>query len=360
MSGSGDRPSRAPENVLVTGGGGFLGRAIVTRLRKRGDRVRSLSRRFHPRLAPLGVDQIQGDISDAAIVEQACAGRNLVFHVAAKPPPWGTYKDYYRTNVTGTHNVISACLKQGVKRLVFTSSPSVIFNGTDLEGVNESFPYPPRYNAPYPATKALAEKAVVKAAETALKTIVLRPHEIWGPEDPHFVPRLLARAGHLKQIGSGRNRVDTVYIDNAAEAHVLAADQLIDHARLSGKIYFITQDEPILAWQMINAILQAAGCEPVTQAVPFRIAWSIGALLEFYYRLFSLPGEPKMTRFMAQALATSHWFDIRAARSDLGYAPGITTAEGLKRLEKWLQNKKENGREIDGSVPNRKMGGTGT
>ena len=329
-------PSRAPEKVLITGGGGFLGRAIARRLTARGDRVRSLSRSYYDALEQMGVDQVRGDISDAAAVEKACRDMDLVFHAAAKPPPWGKYAEYYRTNVTGTRNVINACLSQHVSRLVYTSTPSVILYGSDLAGADESFPYPSRYNADYPETKALAEKSVVAAAGDKLKTIILRPHEIWGPEDPHFVPRLLKRAKKLKRIGNGRNLVDTLYIDNAADAHILAADKLRENPRLSGRIYFISQGEPIPVWDMINAILKAAGLHPVKGAVPFRTAWLMGAILEFIYRTLALPGEPPMTRFLAEALATSHWFDISAAKKDLGYHPAVSTAEGLERLTQWL------------------------
>jgi nucleoside-diphosphate-sugar epimerase len=326
------------ERVLVTGGGGFLGSSIVRRLVDRGDQVRSLARNFYPALDAMGVEQIQGNISDPAAVDKACRGMDVVLHAAAKPPPWGKYDDYYQTNVVGTQNVIEACLHRQVSRLIFTSTPSVIFNGSNLEGVDESFPYPAKYKAYYPATKAMAEKRVVQAANQGLNTIILRPHEIWGPGDPHFVPRLLARAKKLKQIGDGKNLIDTIYIDNAAQAHILAADKLMDNPRLSGKIYFISQDEPVPAWDMINAILKAAGYEPVKGQVPFRAAWLIGAILEFFYKSFPISGEPQMTRFLAEAVATSHWFNIEAAKRDLGYQPHVSTAEGLQRLEQWLQD----------------------
>lgn len=327
----------ACERILVTGGRGFLGRAIVRRLIKRGDRVRSLARHSSNELADLGVEQICGNIADAGIVETACRDIDVVFHVAAKAPPWGKYKAYYRTNVEGTRNVIAACLAQGVSRLVYTSTPSVIFNGTDLAGVDESYPYPAKYNAYYPETKAIAERAVIQASAEKLHTIVLRPHEIWGPEDPHFVPRLLARASRLKRIGDGKNLVDTIYIDNAADAHILASDKLMQNPGLSGNIYFISQDEPIPAWDMIDAILKAAGLGPVKGSVSFKTAWRIGAVLEIIYRTLQLPGEPPMTRFLAEAVATSHWFDISAAKKDLGYAPRVSIKEGLGRLEDWLK-----------------------
>jgi len=332
-------PSRnhKSESILVTGGGGFLGRAIVGRLVDRGNHVRSLARNLYPALDALGVEQIQGNIADPAVVDEACQGMDAVLHVAAKPPPWGEYNDYYQTNIVGTRNIINACLHQRVSRLIHTSTPSVIFNGGSLEGVDESFPYPARYNAYYPATKAVAEQCVVKASAQGLKTIILRPHEIWGPGDRHFVPRLLARAKKLKQIGDGKNLVDTTYIDNAADAHILAADKLKANPRLSGNIYFISQDEPIPAWDMINAILKAAGYEPVKGKVPFRVAWIIGAVLEFFYKTLRLSGEPQMTRFLAEAVATSHWFNITAAKKDLGYRPQVSTRKGLERLAEWLK-----------------------
>ena len=325
-------PLQAPENVLVTGGGGFLGSAVGRALAARGDRVRSYSRSPHPGLKALGVEHIRGDITDAPTLERACVGMDVVFHTAAKPPPWGDYRDYHRTNVVGTDNVIAACRRSGVPRLIHTSTPSVIFDGRDLQGVDESAPYPARYTAHYPLTKAKAEQAVIRAGAGDLKTIVLRPHQIWGPDDPHFVPRIIARAHRLRRIGDGRNRVDTTFIDNAAQAHLLAADALKATPTLSGRVYFISQGEPIPAWDMIDAILKAAGLGPVQGHIGHRTAWMLGLILEKGYGWLRLPGEPPMTRFVADALAKAHWFDIGAARRDLGYAPKVSTAEGLERL----------------------------
>jgi nucleoside-diphosphate-sugar epimerase len=329
-----------PECTLVTGGGGFLGTAIVRCLAARGDRVRSFSRRPHPALKLLAVEQTQGDIADARAVEQACRGADVVYHTAAKPPMWGPYREYHRTNVTGTANVIHACRRCGVARLIHTSTPSVVFDGHDLAGVDESVPYPRRYTDNYSQTKALAERMVVEAGAEFMPTIVLRPHEIWGPEDPHFVARIIARAGRLKRIGDGKNLVDTTYIDNAAAAHALAADRLKQDSGLSGRIYFITQGEPVPAWDMINAILKAAGLDPVEGAIPHGVARAMGLFFEKLYSLLRLPGEPPMTRFIADALARSHWFDISAARRELGYTPTVSTAEGLERLAAWLRKER--------------------
>jgi nucleoside-diphosphate-sugar epimerase len=324
---------RTPKNILVTGGGGFLGKAIVKLLVNRGDRVRSIARNFYPELEALGVEQIQGDISDFISVQKACKGIKLVFHVAAKPGVWGRYSEYYKTNVTGTRNVIKACKENDMPALVYSSSPSVIFDGTDMEGVDESAPYPETYHTHYQKTKALAEQEVLNAAKNGLKTIILRPHLIWGPGDNHLVPRIIQRAKRLIRIGAGQNLVDTIFITNAAAAHILAADKLEENHSLSGNIYFISQDDPILLWDMIDRILETAGLGPVKKTMSPKSAWTIGAILEIFYKIFNIKSEPQMTRFVAQELASSHWYDISAAKRDLGYSPSISIEEGLEQLK---------------------------
>jgi len=303
----------------------------------RGERVRSFSRGDYPALAELGVEQVRGDLADAAAVARACEGAEAVFHAAARPGVWGPYEDYYRANTEGTYNVIAACRSAGVARLVYTSSPSVVFDGRDMEGADESAPYPDHYEAHYPRTKALAEKAVLAAGRAGLPVIVLRPHLIWGPGDNHLVPRVLARAGRLRRVGAGANKVDTIYIDNAAHAHLLAEEKLRENQSLSGRVYFISQGEPVPLWEMIDRILAAGGLGPVRKTISPGAARFAGALCEGVYKLLGIKAEPPMTRFVAGELATSHWFDISAAKRDLGYAPIVSTEEGLARLAQWLQ-----------------------
>jgi len=331
-------PVKSPRKVLVTGGGGFLGYAILKLLSERRDIVTSFSRRFYPELESLNTMQIRGDISDKNAVGDACRGKELVFHTAAKPGVWGDYKEYYRTNVEGTINVLEGCCKHNVSCLIHTSSPSVVFDGNDMEGTDESVPYPRVFHAHYPQTKAIAEQHVLKASMAGLKTIILRPHLIWGPRDKHFVPRIIERAKRLRIVGNGKNMVDTIYIDNAAYAHILAADSLEKDKDLSGKIYFISQGIPVPLWEMVNNILKAGGLPPVTRTIDPKIAALAGAFLESLYGLLHIRSEPPMTKFLAKELATSHWFDITAAKRDLGYAPTVSTEEGLKRLEEWLKN----------------------
>jgi 2-alkyl-3-oxoalkanoate reductase len=321
-------------NALVTGGGGFLGTAIVRRLRERGDTVHSFSRRRYAELDSLGVTQHQGDLADSIALSRAATACDIVFHVAAKAGVGGRYRDYHRANVLGTANVLTACRHYGITRLVYTSSPSVIFDGRDMDGVNESVPYPSHYDAAYPRTKAIAERMVLNANSATLATVSLRPHLIWGPGDKHLVPRILARAraGRLRRIGTESKRIDSVYIDNAADAHLLAADRLAPGSPIAGKAYFITQGEPLPVWDLVNRILHAAGLGPVTRSIPPRLAYGTGGLLEMIYAIFRPQEEPLMTRFLARELTTAHWFDISAARRDFGYHPSISLEEGLRRL----------------------------
>lgn len=357
-------------NVLVTGGGGFLGRAIVERLVARGDRVRSFARGDYPGLRALGVDVRRGDLTDARAVCDACRDCDLVFHVAALPGIGVRFEPYYRTNVVGTQNVIDACRAAGVGRLVYTSSPSVVFDGRDMAGADESVPYPAAHHAHYPATKAEAERRVLAANDPGgergppLATVALRPHLIWGPGDNHLVPRIIARARRLRRIGGTNPLVDTTFVDNAADAHLLAADRLLassssldSHAAeslfpsgarslnpsapqpVAGRAFFISNGEPRPLWDVVNGILAAAGLPPVTRSVPRWAARVAGLCCETAYRLLLLRGEPPMTRFLAEELSTAHWFDISAARRDLGYAPRVSLDEGFSRLAAYFGGK---------------------
>ena len=278
-------------------------------------------------------------IVDVDAVNNACEGCDLVFHAAAKAGVWGPYEAYHRTNVAGTGNVIAACHRHGIDRLIYTSSPSVIFDGRDVEGGDESLPYPRRHKSHYGATKALAEKHVLSANGDGLRTVALRPHLVWGPRDNHLVPRLvaLAKAGRLRRIGAGRNRVDSTYIDNAADAHVLAADALETNPAAAGRAYFVSNGEPIPVWELIDRILAAAGLEPVRRSISPAAARAVGGMLEFTHWLLRIQREPRMTRFVAGELSTSHWFNIAAARRELGYEPRVSIDEGLRRLGEWLQ-----------------------
>ena len=326
-------------NVLVTGGGGFMGMALIKRLIKEGHKVTSFSRREYPLHWALGIASIQADITDYDAVEKACENRDVVFHIAAKVGIWGEYDSYYSTNVTGTRNVIEACRKQGVGRVVFTSSSSVVFDGSDLDGIDESYPYPSKYLSHYSATKAMAEQLIIESNSVSLKTISLRPHLVWGPYDAHLIPGILKRAssGKLRRIGDQEHFIDTTYIDNMVDALMLAAESLQTEPEAAGRNFFITNGEPARVWDFVNSIIQIAGHEPVQKKIPERVAMFAAGTSEFFHKTFRVKSEPFMTRFAIREICTNHWFDISSARDILGYNPKVSYAEGFKNLKDYLK-----------------------
>ncbi len=331
-------------NALVTGGGGFLGRYIVEQLIASGAAVGVYSRRRFAELEALGVTSLRGDLRDAERVAEACRGVDTVFHTAAVPGIWGPWSLYYETNTVGTRNVIAACVASGVSRLVYTSSPSVVYDGRPHEGADESLPYPARFSAHYPKSKALAEQAVLAAnGRSGLKTIALRPHLIWGPRDNHLLPRLVQRAkkGRLRRVGDGTNLVSMSYVENTAHAHLLAARALAEGRPCDGKAYFINEPEPVRLWEWVDQLLGAAGLRAVKKSVPAPVAWAVGAVLEVAAKVTRSCDEPIMSRFLASQLSSSHWYRVDAARRDFGYEPLVTADEGLRRttpdLKRWAE-----------------------
>jgi 2-alkyl-3-oxoalkanoate reductase len=326
--------------VLVTGGTGFLGRRIVDRLLAQGRQVAVSGRTASPELEARGVRFICAPLEDAGAVAAACRGMEAVFHVAAKVGVWGRYPDYFRANVLGTRAVIAGCRAHGVRRLVHTSTPSVVYNGRDLAGADESLPLTKSCPSPYPLTKAAAEAEVLAAHGPALGTVALRPHLIWGPGDPHLVPRILAgaRSGRLRIVGEGTNRVDMVHVENAADAHVAAEKALATRGSpAGGRAYFITNGEPVVLWEWVNGLLTALGRPPVTKRISLGGATAIGRACEIVWSLLPVGAETPMTRFVAAELAKDHWFDISAARRDLAYAPRVAMLEGTAALVAYLR-----------------------
>lgn len=326
--------------VLVTGGGGFLGREIIEQLLARGDQVRSLARGAYPQLEQRGVECLRGDVRDAKVVEQACESCDLVIHTAAVAGIWGPWEHFHGINVLGTRNVIQGCRTRRVPRLVYTSSPSVTFDGTAQENVDESVGYARRWLCYYAQTKAQGEQEALAANGPDLATCALRPHLIWGPGDQHLIPRLIARArsGQLRRVGDGRNLIDMVYVANAAEAHLQAAEVLAPGSPVAGKAYFITNGNPVNCWQWIDEILALAGLPPVKRWISLSAAWQVGAAFEAIYRVLRRQSEPRMTRFLAAQLGLPHYFDISAARRDFGYSPRVSKDEGMRRLAATLQH----------------------
>jgi nucleoside-diphosphate-sugar epimerase len=376
-------------HTLVTGGTGFLGRKLVERLLAEGRTVAVLGRTPAPDLEARGVRFIRASLGDSAAVAAACENSETIFHLAAKVGVWGRYEDFFRINVLGTRALLEGARRHGVKNFIHTSTPSVVYNGRDLANADESLPLATACPSPYPLTKAIAEREVLAAHSPTLRTVALRPHLIWGVGDPHLVPRLLARAraGRLRIVGQGTNRVDMVHVENAVDAHLLAETSLKNchvirdtfpnsprktppenchvlpdtpnlllcstsqpstlnsqplPTSAAGRAFFITNGEPVVLWDWINQFLTALGEPPISKRISLRAASSIGSVCETLWRIFPLKGEPPMTRFVADELAKDHWFDLTAARRDLGYNPRISMAAGTAELVSWYRS--ESGR----------------
>jgi len=328
--------------ALVIGGGGFVGSAIVRQLVENNCEVAVFGRNHYPHLEKLGVRQLQGDILDSDLLIRSIQGYDTVFHVAAKAGIWGPKKEFEQINVTGTRNVLGACFASRVETLVYTSTPSVVFDRSHLNGVDEAIPYASRFLCYYASSKAMAEQMVLTANTEVLKTCAIRPHLVWGPGDPHLIPRLVERGKRrqLKIVGNGKNLVDISYIDNVAHAHVLAAENLNSTATAAGNAYFISQGVPVILWDWINDLFVRLGIEPVKKKIGFSTAYAVGTLMEGVYMWFGMEQEPRMTRFLAEQLAKSHWFSIANARRDLGYEPLVSTEDGLERVVEWLENER--------------------
>ena len=322
--------------ILVTGGGGFLGQALCRGLRARGHEVVSFNRGRYDALDALGVAQVQGDLAARDAVLAAAAGCEAVFHNAAKAGAWGGYRSYFDANVVGTRNVLDACRAHGIGRLVYTSTPSVTHRATHpVAGLGaDDVPYGTDLKAPYAATKLVAEQDVLAANDAALATVALRPRLIWGVGDNQLLPRLVerARAGRLRLVGDGSNLVDTTYIDNAAQAHFDAFEHLAPGAACAGRAYFISNGEPRTMRETVNGLLAAVGAPTVDKTLPFAAAYAIGAVCEGLWHALPLRGEPPMTRFLAEQLVTTHWYDMGPARRDFGYVPAVSFDAGLARL----------------------------
>lgn len=319
---------------VVTGGNGFVGRALVYALIEQGHSVCSVQRRSDSELEDRGATVVQLDLSEfSKSLSTAFTDADAVFHTAARVGMWGKYTDFYKTNVVGTRNVIEACQRAGVSKLIYTSSPSVVADGTSLCNVNESQPYPDHYTAFYPQTKAMAEQEVLAAHTSHFRTVSLRPHLIWGPGDTNLIPTILERAGKgkLVQVGDGKNLVDLSFIEDCVAAHLCALEALALNEEAGGRAYFISQGDPVRLWDWINQILKVHSIAPVTKNVPASLAKRIASLAEWVCKALPHYPEPFLTRFLIEEMSTSHYFDISAARELLKFSPKYTVAQAMQK-----------------------------
>lgn len=325
--------------ALVTGGGGFLGSAIVRLLRERGDAVTALSRGEYPALRAMGVTTVRAEITDLNAITRAAEGCDVIFHTAAKAGVWGSFESYHKPNVVGTEALIAASLATSVPKLVFTGSPSVVFDGANQANGTSALPYASPPSSHYSATKAAAELLVLRANSRDLATISLRPHLIYGPFDPHLVPRVIDRAakGRLALVGDGSNRVSLTFIENAAAAHLQAADRLSFNAACAGRAYFINDPEPVMFGTWLARLLERLGLPPIKRRLSIENAVRVGGILEFLWSVLRLGGEPPLTRSVALNLGLSHWYSIEEAVRDFGYTPPVKADDGFERTVEWFR-----------------------
>jgi nucleoside-diphosphate-sugar epimerase len=321
--------------VFITGGGGFLGSHIVELLLGEGHEITSYSRGHYPELEKKGVKTIQGGLDDLEKLSAACKDHDVFFHTASKVAMWGKSQDFYDTNVVGTQNALKAAKANGIPHFIYTSTPSVVFGDQSLSGVNEETPYPEKSYSRYGHSKAQAEKWVLEQNGADIKTVALRPHLIFGPRDRNLIPRLVdaAKKGRLKMIGDGTNKVDVLYVENAADAHFKAWQALKERPEMvGGQAYFIGQG-PVVLWDFINDILNHYQVPPVKKKISFQKAFKIGGLIEKGAEILKVYNwHPPMTRFVALQLSKDHYFDHQKAMNDLGWQPTVSVKEALSRL----------------------------
>lgn len=319
--------------ALVTGGGGFLGKKIVEMLLARGDQVVVLGRSKYPEVEAMGAETVQLDITKKEGLQDACTGVDVVFHVAALAGVWGPREHYWNINVEGTRNMLEAAKAAGVKKFVHTSSPSAVWDGGDMAFVTEEdCPYPTSFLTDYPETKAISEQDALKANSEDFAVTAIRPRLIWGPGDPHLIPRMIERHSRLKIIGDGKNKVGICYVDNAAHAHILAADVLGPNTANAGKAYFVADDQPVVIWEWLNHFMERLGKKPITSKVPRSVAYGLGVVMESVWKLFGIKGEPFMTRFVACSLSANYYYNLKNARADFGYVQLVDPEEGFDKM----------------------------
>jgi nucleoside-diphosphate-sugar epimerase len=317
--------------AFVTGGSGFIGGRLIERLARDGWTVRALARSdaAAARVTAAGAEPVRGDLNDAAALERGARGAEVVFHVAAKAADWGDWADFRRVNVEGTEAVLAASRAAGVRRVVHVGTEAALMHGQPLVHADERTPLALSSKAPYPATKAAAEAAVVAANGDGLETIVIRPRFVWGPGDTTLMPVLIemVRSGRFRWIGGGRQRTSTTHVDNCIEGLVLAADR-----GTRGAAYFVTDGEPVVFREFVTALLATRGVTAPGGSVPRPVAAALAATSETAWRALPLRGAPPLTRFAVWVSALECTLDDSRARAELGYAPVVARDEGMAAL----------------------------
>ncbi len=316
--------------VLVTGASGMLGRAVARSLADRGDEVTVFQRG-----ASSGPwQEVRGSVTDLDALHAAAAGTDAVVHLAAKVAVTGPWRDFAAVNVAGTANALAAARAAGVGRFVQVSSPSVGHAGRSLVGVGAAPADPAAARGHYARSKAQAELIALAADSPGLAVVAVRPHLVWGPGDTQLVGRIAerARSGRLALIDQGAALIDTTYVDNAADAIVAALDRATPDGPAHGRAFVVSNGQPRTVAELVSSICAAVGAPDPTLRLPFRAAQAAGAVAEAAWAVLRRSDDPPMTRFLAEQLATAHWFDQRETREVLRWTPAVDLDEGFRRL----------------------------
>jgi nucleoside-diphosphate-sugar epimerase len=323
----------AGRRVLLTGATGFVGTALSSRLLELGAHVVCVSRTQresqHAR-----VEWFNGDVEDTDAMLRATRGVDAVFHVGGMVGHYGLRASYLRANVLGTQNILAGARKNGVRSLVFTSTPSVIADGTPHFDVDETHPYSRRYQSPYSESKALAEQDVLRANGPDLGTVAIRPHMIWGPGPSHWVGgvRKLSRKGMLYQMGKGTNRVGMTYMDDCVAAHIAALHALESDKAVGGRAFFIHGGSPVSLWQWVRDLTAALSLPSIRGTLPTGLMKVAAGVCDGLVVASRGSLHFPISRYLMTEMTTDHYSCIDAARKNLGYEPKISVAGGLARL----------------------------
>jgi nucleoside-diphosphate-sugar epimerase len=318
----------AGSKVFVTGGSGFVGRALIAALRAQGWGVAALARSAAARaaVAEQGATPVAGDLSDITALTAGMAGSAAVFHAAALTSDWGPRKDFYESTVRGTEHVLAAARAAGIARLVHISTEAVLAGGSPIIRADETAPYPPRPAGLYPWSKALAEQAVIAANGGALSTVVVRPRFVWGRGDTSLLPQLVAamRAGQWVWFGGGHHASSTCHVRNLAEGALLAAER-----GNGGEVYFLTDGAPVDFRDFVARMAATQGVVPPGRTAPMWVARVMADAGEAIWAGLKLKGRPPLTRTAVNLLFTEVTVNDAKARAELGYRSHVSIDEGL-------------------------------
>ena len=318
-------------SAFVTGGSGFIGGRLVTRLVGDGWTVRALARSpaSERAVAELGAEAVRGELGDVDSMAAGAQGCETAFHLAAHLGDYGPWEEFERGNVEGTRNALEACARAGVRRFVHCGTEAALMAGDPLVNVDETAPLRPDSPAPYPATKAKAEALVRAASRDGFETVVLRPRFVWGAGDKTLLPEMvkMVEAGRFIWVGGGGQLTATTQVDNVVEGLVLAAQK-----GSPGEAYFVTDGDPVVFREFVSDLLRTQDVEPPTRTIPGWLGGALAAVGEPAWRYLPLPGRPPLARFTQWMLTQECTIDDSKARRELGYAPIVSREQGLAGL----------------------------